>query len=58
MDDPKPLSEEEMDKIVAELHIWTHKMIKCNICGHQHVSVHIIGLERVECPNCHFMTQT
>lgn len=54
----KPLTEEEMDKLVADLPIWTYKRIKCNICGHTHISVHIKDIEKVECPNCHFMTQT
>jgi hypothetical protein len=58
MEDPNPLSDEEMDNLLAQLHIWTTKKIKCTICSHEHVSVHIIGLERVECPNCHYMTQT
>lgn len=45
-----------MDDLVATLPIWTYGRIECLFCNHCHVSVHIAGLERVECPKCHCMT--
>lgn len=52
-----PLTDDEMEKIVEELHVWTFSPVTCTICGHKHVSVHVAGIERVECPNCHYMTE-
>lgn len=45
-----------MDDLVAELPVWTHDWVECQFCNYSHVSVHVIGLERVECPKCHCMT--
>ena len=36
--------------------VWTTGEVKCDLCGHKHISVHHIESERLECPNCGNMT--
>lgn len=43
---------------IEDLPIWTCELIMCSLCGFLHASVHIMHTERVECPNCNFMTAT
>ena len=35
---------------------WTFGNVKCDLCGHIWVAVYCIYSEKLECPNCHNMT--
>lgn len=34
---------------------WISAKVECDICGHEHISVHPSICERIECPNCGYM---
>lgn len=36
--------------------IWTSGDVECDVCGQEHLSVHAVVSERLECPNCGYMT--
>jgi hypothetical protein len=35
---------------------WVGALIKCDLCGHESLSVHHISCDKLECVNCEHMS--
>jgi len=35
---------------------WVSALIKCDLCGHESLSVHHVSCDKLECANCEHMS--
>lgn len=46
---------EHVKEIVEDPHEWSK--VSCDLCGNSWVAVRPVGVEKLECPNCHNLSQ-